>query len=62
MLCLSRKRDEAIIITVGNERIRVLVTELRGDKCRLGVEASSAVVIDREEVDRAKQRERGQAA
>jgi len=50
MLCLSRRKSEAIIITVGNERIRVLVTELRGDKVRLGCEANPAVRINREEV------------
>lgn len=50
MLVLSRKKGETIDITVGGERIEVSVVEIRGDKVRLGVEASKSVAIHRREV------------
>lgn len=48
MLCLSRKRDERILIDGG--RIVLTVVEIRGDKVRLGIEAAKDVAIHREEV------------
>ena len=50
MLCLNRRKDESVIITVGGERIKVMLVELRGDKARLGFEASPNVAINREEI------------
>lgn len=47
MLVLSRKKDERIII---DDRIEVLVVEIRGDKVRLGIKAPREIVVDREEV------------
>lgn len=47
MLCLSRKRDERILI--GND-IKVMVLEIRGDKVRLGIDAPKDVGVYREEV------------
>lgn len=47
MLLLSRKRNERIII---NGNIVITVTEIHGEKVRLGFEAPDSVSIDREEV------------
>jgi carbon storage regulator len=47
MLVLSRKKDEQILI--GNN-ITVTITEIRGDKVRIGIEAPPEVVVDRREV------------
>ena len=50
MLVLSRKKNESVIITVGDQRIRVMVIEIRGDKARLGFAAPKDVTIHREEI------------
>jgi len=47
MLCLSRKRNERIII---NDNITITIIEIRGDKVRIGVEAPRDITIHREEV------------
>ena len=47
MLVLSRHEQERIIIG-GN--IVITVVEIRGDKCRIGIEAPRDVRVDREEV------------
>lgn len=47
MLVLSRKKDEKIMI--GND-ITVTITEIRGDKVRVGIEAPADVPVDRQEV------------
>jgi carbon storage regulator len=49
MLVLSRKIGEEIII---DGRIRVCVTEIRGGKVRIGIDAPPEVRIDRAEVHR----------
>lgn len=59
MLVLSRKKDQKIHIThpaIGT--ITVMVVEIRGDKCRLGVHARDDVTIHREEVVAAIEREK----
>ena len=56
MLVLSRKRDEKIIIGEGLDRVAVTVVEIRGDKVRLGVDARRDILVDREEVRRARER------
>ena len=48
MLVLSRKVNETVII--GNNEIKIKVVEVRGDKVRLGFEASTAIMINRGEV------------
>lgn len=64
MLVLSRKRDDSVIIESPpggipeGTRIRVTVTDIRGDKVRLGFEAPKEVPVHREEVFDAIQRER----
>lgn len=50
MLCLSRKRNEAIVI---NDDIVVTVIEVRGDRVRLGVVAPKEVSVHRSEVHEA---------
>ncbi len=54
MLVLSRTLDEAICI---GEEITITVMRVRGDKVRLGVQAPKAVLVDRAEVRRAKDKD-----
>lgn len=49
MLCLTRKRGEAIVIAHGFATIRVL--DIRGDRVQLGIEAPADVTVNREEVE-----------
>lgn len=58
MLVLSRHRDESIII---NGNIKVTVTDIRGDKVRLGIDAPKDVTVNRLEVHEAIQREKANA-
>ena len=50
MLVLSRKKKEQIIITGGGERIVITVTEMRGDKVKIGIEAPTTWSVHRSEV------------
>jgi len=59
MLCLSRKRNEEIRI---GDAVRVVVTEIRGDRGRLAIEAPNEIPVHRGEVWAAIQQERGPAA
>ena len=54
LLVLSRKKNESIII---NDNITIVVVEIRGDKVRLGVEAPKNIVVHRNEVYEAIQRQ-----
>lgn len=54
MLVLSRKKNERIVI---DDRIVLVVVEIRGDKVRLGFDAPRDVTIDRQEVHEAKRRD-----
>lgn len=56
MLILSRRRHEVIVI---GDDIRVTVTEIRGDRVRLGIQAPEGVTVHREEVYEAIQAEKG---
>lgn len=53
MLCLSRKKNEAIKI---GDNVTITVVDIRGDKVRLGVEAPKHVLVHRKEVFEAIQR------
>jgi carbon storage regulator len=53
MLVLSRKKNESIVI---DDRITIVIVEIRGDKVRLGVEAPKEVPVHRREVYDAIQR------
>ena len=57
MLVLSRKKNESIVIDVGDKLITVTVVEVRGDKVRLGIEAPREVPVHRQEVYDAIKRE-----
>lgn len=56
MLVISRKVGESIII---DERIKVTVGQIRGDKVRLCCDAPKTVSVHRQEVFEAIQREGG---
>lgn len=47
MLVLTRRPGEAIII---DDVIRLTVVSVKGDRIRLGIEAPSSVVVDRQEI------------
>jgi len=47
MLVLTRKKDESIII---NDNIEIIVTEISGNRVRLGIDAPKDVVINRKEI------------
>jgi carbon storage regulator len=53
MLVLSRQRDESIM--VGD--VEIVVVDIRGDKCRLGIRAPRSVPVHRREVYDAKKAE-----
>ncbi len=59
MLVLSRKKDQKIMI--GDDTV-ITITEIRGDKVRLGIEAPREVAIHRQEVYEAIQREHGEVS
>ena len=50
MLVLSRKKNEVIVIGEGENQVRLMIVEIRGDKVRLGIEADRNVPVHREEV------------
>lgn len=54
-MCLSRKRDESIII---GDDVVIMILDIRGDVVRLGITAPIEVAIDRAEIRDAKDRER----
>ena len=54
MLVLSRQRDESIII---GDNIIITITDIRGDKVRLGIQAPPEVPVHRQEVYDAIKRE-----
>lgn len=47
MLVLSRKKNESIVI---DDRIKIVVVEIRGDKVRLGIEAPNEISVHRQEI------------
>jgi carbon storage regulator len=57
MLVITRKVDEAIVI--GD--IRIVVTQVQGDKVKLGIEAPPETRIDREEIAIRRKNEQGDA-
>lgn len=50
MLVLSRKRDEKILLKVGDEEIVVTVVRIDANKVRIGIQASDNVTILRQEL------------
>ena len=55
MLVLSRKIGQVLVINYGGIQFKVCVTEIRGDKVKIGVEAPLEVQVDRLEVWEKKQ-------
>lgn len=47
MLVLSRRLNETIVI---DDRIRITVLRISGDKIRLGIECDKGIIVDREEI------------
>jgi carbon storage regulator len=47
MLVLSRKKDESILV---DDKIKITVLDIRGDKVRIGIEAPREMAVHREEV------------
>lgn len=48
MLVLSRSKNESIVI--GDQLIRIVVVDIRGDKVRLGIDAPPDISVHRQEV------------
>ncbi len=60
MLVLSRHRDESIMI---GDDIVVTIVDIRGDKVRIGIQASKDIPVHRQEVyDAIKRENEGNAA
>lgn len=63
MLVLTRNRGEEIIIRVKpshvEQVIRITPVNVRGDKVRIGIDATGEVRIDRKEIDEKRQAEKG---
>lgn len=58
MLVLSRKKDESFII---GDNIIITVVDIRGDKCRLGINVPKNIPVHRREVWEAIERENARA-
>jgi len=54
MLVLGRKMDEGVILTdrETGRQVRVFVTDVRGDRVKLGFDAPPEIVIERDEIAR----------
>ncbi len=50
MLVLSRKKDEQIVIGEGDNLITLVVVEIKGDKCRIGIDAPKSIPVHRAEI------------
>lgn len=57
MLVLSRKLNEVIVVGEGVNQVRIVIVDIRGDKCRVGIEAPKNVSVHRQEVHDAIERE-----
>lgn len=54
MLVLTRRPEESIVITCPNgEVIKILITEIKGEKVRLAFDAARNITIHRTEVQEA---------
>jgi carbon storage regulator CsrA len=50
MLVLSRKKDEEIILKVGDEIIRISMVAVESHRARIGINASKNVIVVRGEL------------
>jgi len=55
MLVLSRRKNESIIV---GEDIEIVITDVRGDRVRLGISAPKHVPVHRKEIYEAIQRKK----
>jgi len=60
MLVLSRERDESIVIGEGDDKIEIIIVDVRGDKVRLGITAPKEIPVHRKEIYDVIQREKAQ--
>lgn len=52
MLVLSRKKSEAVVVTLEDGRQIVLkIVDIRGDKVRVGIEADRSIRVNRSEIE-----------
>ena len=51
MLVLERKSEEAIIIKVGDRKIRIVVAAISPKKVKLAIDAPKQFLVLREELD-----------
>jgi len=58
MLVLSRQKDESIIIGEGDQKVEIIIVDVRGDKVRLGITAPTNISVHRREIYDAIQREK----
>ncbi len=58
MLVLSRKKDEQLVIRLGEETVLVRVLDVNGSRERIGITAPKSVAILRDEVARRDQEAR----
>jgi carbon storage regulator len=52
MLVLSRKKNEQLVIRMGEESVLVRVLDVNGNRVRIGITAPRSVAVLREEVAR----------
>lgn len=52
MLVLTRKKDEQVVIRLGNQTVLVRVLSVVGDRVRMGIVADRSIAVHREEVAR----------
>ena len=57
MLVLSRQKNESIVI---GDDIEIIITNVRGDKVRLGINAPKKVSVHRKEIYEAIQRKKAE--
>jgi carbon storage regulator len=50
MLVLSRKKDEKIILKIGDKDIEITVVRIESNKVRIGIQADPDVIILRSEL------------
>lgn len=55
MLILTRTKDESVVI---DNKIEVVIVDVRGDKVRLGIEAPRDIPVHRKEIQEAIDREK----
>lgn len=58
MLILGRRRDEKIVVQVGDVKFTIQVTDIRPGSVRLGFDMPDEVRADREEIFYAKEADR----